>query len=124
MCIKLDRRLLHMCLHPVSRLDRAFQRLHHHHSRHDFMLYLISQHLQHVDMILFSPRLLQYPPCMAHYYRICRDNDCRLAAFRIVDFATIYFLRFRGGGFEDVVERAELVREVFGEFGRADVNVC
>jgi hypothetical protein len=119
--VKLDRRLLDMRLHAIPRVDGDFQGPHHDDGRHDLVLALISQHLQHGYVIRLALWLLQYAPAMAHDNRV--RGDGRLAALRVVDFAPVHICGFGGRGFEHVVECAELVREVFGELRRAHVDV-
>lgn len=53
-----------------------------------------------------------------------RGNDnARLTTLRVVDFASVYIVRFSRGGFENVVKGAKRVWKVFGKSRRADVDV-
>jgi hypothetical protein len=98
-----------MCLHGISRLYCRLQWLHHRDSSHDLVLALISQHLQRCYVVCLAFRLLEYPPVVRYYDCVGSDDYGRLAALLIINLGSVDVMRFGGGGFEDVVQRAERV---------------
>jgi hypothetical protein len=92
-----------MRLHPIARLNRALQRFHNRHGRHNLVFSIVSQHLEHSNVIRLSPRFLQYATRMANDDGIRGNYYSRFAVNGIVDFSAVDFLRFGRGGFENVV---------------------
>ena len=92
--VKLDRRFLHMCRHPVPRICAVFIRFHDRDRCHHLVLPIVSQHLQHVNVIGLAPRLLQYPARVRDNDGVGGDDNGRVAALRVVDFPLVYILRF------------------------------
>jgi hypothetical protein len=122
--IKLDLCLLDMRLHPVPGHHGALERAHDGNGRHDLVLLLVPQHLQHANVIGLSPRLLQYPARVADDDGVGGDDDGRLAQLRVVDLAAVDFGGLCARRLEHIVQRAEVVGEVFGELRGADIDVA
>tara|TARA_R110002003_G_scaffold54_16_gene4815 strand:+ start:5473 stop:6201 length:729 start_codon:yes stop_codon:yes gene_type:complete len=112
-----------MCLHAVAGVDCTLQRPHHRNGRHDLVLLLVPQHLEHADVVDLALGLLEYAAIVADDDCVCCDDDGWLAALRVVDLAAVHILRLRRGGLEDVVEGAQFVGQIFGKLGGADVDV-
>jgi hypothetical protein len=121
--VELDSRLLDVCLHLVSGIHSTLQRAHHGDGRHDLVLLLVPQHLQHGDVVYLASRLLQYAPIVADDDGVCGDDEGRLAALCVVDLADVDVFGLLRGGLENVVEGAQVVGQVFGELGGADFDV-
>lgn len=111
--IKPHRRLFDMVLHPIPWMYRVLPRCHDDHSSVDFMPAKISQSLQHGDMILLAPRLLQYLSCRADHDRVCGDYQRWLSLgtveLRLVDRQCLML-----GCSVHVFERCQRLGEIFG----------
>ena len=121
--IKFDSRLLDMCLHAISWRDGSLQRSHYRHGRHDLVLALIPQHLQHREVIHLTPRLFEYPAVMRNNDSVCSDYDAGFATLLVVHLGLVDIVRFGRCRLQDIVERAEVVWEVLGKLGGTYVDI-
>lgn len=75
-------------------------------------------------MVHFGPWFLQYLAVVRYYDGICRYDYGRLATFFVVELGLVDIDSFRRCCLEHIVECAQIVREILGEFRRYDINVC
>lgn len=83
----------------------------------------VPQHFEHGDVIAFRAGFFEYVARVGDDDSVGGEDEGGFAEGG-VDFGGVDVGGFAGGGLEDVFEGGEGFREVFGEGGGVDLEVC